>query len=277
MSIFSQLYLWSKEQARDEILALYASQWRCILSFLYFANVMKSRLLEEQNEQWQREYKKSIQEADFLFADGIALQLFYRWWAVWRQNKKTPPNLNGTDFNPWFIKELIDSWKNIHIWVYTLYDDKIGKPKDYINTVEKKFKEYFNHSIDFVFQTSYQERMIVPFDTQWYEKSLSKDTYDYNVLLMSTWTPAQEIRISKHMDFVKENNLLVINAWWTIDYISWFEQRAPMWVVKARVLETFWRIAQNPKKNFKKFTVMFWVVRYRTKNLIKILLSYWKK
>jgi UDP-N-acetyl-D-mannosaminuronic acid transferase (WecB/TagA/CpsF family) len=77
------------------------------------------------------------------------------------------------------------------------------------------------------------------------------------------WTPVQEIRIEKHKKKIEEYNIIVLNAWWTIDYITWFEQRAPDRVVKARVLETFWRICAHPKKNIKKFLAMFGIVRYR--------------
>jgi len=263
MSLFEKLYLGTREEARDDLLKLYKNQWFVVLSFLYFANVMKSRLLEEQTEQWQKNYKYALESSDLLFADGIALQLFYRRWPEGRRTQKTPPNLNGTDFNPWFIKEVLKKSNKVHIGVYTLYDEWIGKPKNFVETVHTKFEEYFDHPINFIFQTDYKERMTVPFDTEGYKKSLEKEEYEYRILLMSTGTPAQEIWVEENRKFLEEQWILVINAWGTIDYITGFETRAPQRVVKARVLETPWRIMQNPKKNFKKFAVMFWIVRYR--------------
>ncbi len=58
-----------------------------------------------------------------------------------------------------------------------------------------------------------------------------------------------------------DNQLMVINAGGFIDFVAGYEKRAPQWVVKARVLETFWRVITNPKKNFKKFAAMFGVLR----------------
>jgi UDP-N-acetyl-D-mannosaminuronic acid transferase (WecB/TagA/CpsF family) len=60
---------------------------------------------------------------------------------------------------------------------------------------------------------------------------------------------------------MQENNIIVINAGGFVDFLSGFEQRAPKRVRKIRVGETFWRIACNPRKNFKKMRWMFGVFR----------------
>lgn len=46
-----------------------------------------------------------------------------------------------------------------------------------------------------------------------------------------------------------------------LDFVAGFEKRAPVWVVKARIFETFWRIGTNPRKNMKKFLAMFGILR----------------
>ncbi len=261
MSLFEKLYLGTREEAFEYIIKRYQRQGRCVVSFLYFANVMKWRLLEPQLYERQRSYKKALYSADILLADWIALQLFYRWWAVGRKNKTIPHNLNGSDFNPWFLHQLLQHSESVHISLFTLYDERIGKPVSYIDHVKHSFSKMFGHSLDFVYQTSYQDRMTSQFSFDEYAKSLENNP-EYRVLLMCLWTPAQELRIEKNKAFIQKYNILVINAWWTIDYISWFEKRAPQWVVRARVLETPWRIIQQPKKNIKKFLVMFSIVRY---------------
>lgn len=55
---------------------------------------------------------------------------------------------------------------------------------------------------------------------------------------------------------------IVLQLGGTLDFRSGYEQRAPDWVVKARVLETPRRILKNPQKNLKKFLAMFGIVRY---------------
>lgn len=71
----------------------------------------------------------------------------------------------------------------------------------------------------------------------------------------------------EHEQQLRELGFLILSAGGTIDYMTGFEERAPERVVKARVLETLWRIITKPKKNFKKFLWMFGVVRFRSNKL----------
>lgn len=262
MDILKKIYVGKKEDAAQFVLDFYVKHQSMIVSFLYFANCMKARLFEHQEEQWQKDYKKALQWADVLFADGIALQWFYRWSAVWRKTKTTPENLNGTDFIPVLLDQLVDSWATVHWAMHTMYDPRIGKSKEQVKEAVAAIEDRFGISMSYVQQNLYAKRMEEPFDTKAYMKSREWSTADVFVLLLFTGTPAQEIWSSAHETYIKENKMLVINAWGTIDYISWFEKRAPNWVVKARVLETPWRILQNPKKNFHKFASMFGIMRY---------------
>ncbi|USN57077.1 MAG: hypothetical protein H6766_01015 [Candidatus Peribacteria bacterium] len=62
-----------------------------------------------------------------------------------------------------------------------------------------------------------------------------------------------------------------------MDFVSGFETRAPEWVVKARVLETPYRILSRPRKNLKKFLRMFGIVRIRKKQLVNSLARLFRK
>ena len=62
-----------------------------------------------------------------------------------------------------------------------------------------------------------------------------------------------------------------------IDFASWFEKRAPKWMVKGRVFETFYRLFTNPKKNIKKFLVMFGAFRVMGKKILSKLKKMKKK
>jgi len=260
MSVLSKIYTGSKDAAGPTLLELYKKQGSLIVSFLYFANCMKARLFEEQKIERQKTYKKALESADVLFADGIALQWFYRWSTLWRKKGITPENLNGTDFIPQFLDELVATKASVHWAMHTMYDPRIWKSKEQVHEAVAAIESRFWITMDYVQQNDYVKRMEEPFDSDAYMKTRAGKK-DYFVLLLFTWTPAQEIWSYENTKFIEENNVLVINAGGTIDYISWFETRAPNWVVKARVLETPWRIMQNPKKNFHKFASMFGIVR----------------
>lgn len=262
-SIFAKLYPGSKQQAYADILQRYQQQWRAILSFLYFSSVMHGRLLEDQPEQWQRDYLAALHHSDYILPDGIALQLFYRCGAYGRATGQMPANLNGTDFIPWFLDQLLGDKQSCHISLLTCYDETIGKPASQIEQVKQAFVDRFGVPLDFVDQIPYKERLETEFDLQGYTRSLQASDDPYRILLISMWPPKQEIWSQLHKEFIRRQGLLVFNSGGMIDYISGFERRAPERVVKARVLEAIWRVIQNPHKNIKKILPMFGIVRYR--------------
>lgn len=262
LSILHTIFLGNSTQAVEEIFSLAKKQGSCIVSFLYFANCMKARLFEKPSDDRQVRYKKALQWADILFADGIALQLFYRWSSIGRLHKKTPENLNWTDFIPLFLDTLCEKKWSKHISLYTMYDPRIGKSYEQVQEAVKKFEERFWFSLSYVQQDEYALRLEKWFDKRAYKKTVDASWYDYKVLIMCTWTPAQELWIENNRSFIEEQWVIVLNWWGFIDYISGFENRAPERVIRARVLETPRRILQNPKKNFHKFASMFGIVRY---------------
>lgn len=264
MSILQDVFLWSTSQAQYAILDHYKHHGSTVVCFLYFANCMKARLLEKQREQWQRDYKNALKRADFLLADGIALQLFYRFSSLGKA-VTMPENLNGTDFTPLLLDTIhasVDSPDRIHVAIHTLYDPEIGKTRAHNALAVKKFEERFWLTVNFMQEGLYKNRYDEPFDWEGYQASIESQQYTYKILLLCTGTPAQEIRSLHERAFIDQQGMLVLNVWGLLDYIAWFEKRAPKRVIKARVLETFRRIVQHPKKNFHKFVSMFGIIRY---------------
>ena len=266
MELMKRLYTWTKKQAANDILSTYASKGSCVLSFVYFSDIMKNRLLEKKESTTQEAYEEALRGSDFILPDGIALQLFYRCWPVGRRTGIWLQNLNGTDFIPYLMQQIVATWESIHIGMYDLYDENIWKSREFIDTAKQKFLDRFGVPITYVYQVHYSQRKTAQFDFDAYKNSLEENPATYRILWMSVWTPEKEIWAERHRSFLKEHNILLINAWGTLDYISGFEQRAPKRVVKARVLETIRRVLQNPNKNFKKLVPMFGVLRYRRRS-----------
>jgi len=267
MSLLDKIYLWDKKQVIHDIFDLYASK-SVFVNYLYFANMMHQRLLEKPQNKQQQKYRRALELWDFLLADGIALQLFYR-FGIGRKSKTMPHNLNGTDLFPEIMKHLSilqAQGKKIHMAWYTLYDPKIHKTKKEGEKAAKKvFDEYGIH-VNFLYQWLYAEREQW-FDVQGYKNSLKDDVYDIYVFCNFTWTPFQEIWTEEHRSLFEQNRTLVLNQGGTIDFLSGFEKRAPRWVVKSRILETPRRILHQPKKNFKKLWWMFGIIRYWIKRV----------
>jgi hypothetical protein len=71
-----------RNHALDDILTVYQKYGSCIVHFLYFANMMHQRLLEGTPLASQQKYLSSLEIGDFCLADGIALQLFYKYGSL---------------------------------------------------------------------------------------------------------------------------------------------------------------------------------------------------
>lgn len=265
-SLLERLYLWSREQALTDILTCYQNNWSCMVNFLYFTNLAHERLVEWTPQLTQKRYKDALQEGDFLFADGIALQLFYRWFANWPSGVM-PENLNGTDLNPLLIAYILQK-HTASMYLYQCYDPPKGKTiaflQTWITAVQKKFPTL---QVVWSNQCLFREKG-KDFDWAWLEAAVEQDDAEVKIFFNCTWSPFQECRAQEHQERLRRCWFLVLNAWWTIDYLSGFEKRAPQWVVKARVLETLRRITTKPKKNLTKFLKMFGFFRILWKIII---------
>jgi exopolysaccharide biosynthesis WecB/TagA/CpsF family protein len=235
-----------------------------VVNFVYFANVAKQRLVEGTPEEGQKKYADALaQSSDFLLADGIALQLFCK-----RFMGNKPPSLNGTDLNPYLFEQLLKKY-SVSIYLYQCYDPPKGKTVAFlqkgIEALELRFPKLRVVRAD---QCLFREKG-KDFDWKWLQDTVQNDTATIKIFFNCTGTPFQEIRAHENEKQLRDLWFLIINAWGTIDYLTGFEKRAPEWVVKARVLETFWRIVTQPKKNFKKFARMFGFFRILKKSWLK--------
>ncbi len=239
-----------------ELLSVYQRNGFAVVNFLYFANAMQFHLFEQRLQNIKdRQYSEALLKGDFLLPDGIALQL----WAK-RTEKKTTHNLNGTDLTPLFLQYLNDHEK-ASLYIYSLYDPKIDKGPEWLwKAVEKLHESYPQLKIVFTHQSLYAQRW-EQFPRRKLEECVEEDDSHMKVFLHCTGTPFQELWVEENRAFFEKNHLLVMNVGGFIDFVAGFEIRAPKWVVKARILETFWRIATNPRKNLKKFLAMFGIWR----------------
>lgn len=239
--MLDKLYTWSSDEAAQDIIDIYTSQWYCIVNYLYFANAMKWRLFEKSRNQHDVDYKTALEQWDFLLPDGIALQTFYEYS---QPTKQQLHNVNWTDFLPYFLNFLKSREKSLCLYIY-------GSKPEYIQEIHQYF-----------IQQWYDVRYILDGYQELHWDEINTDSEDINILLVGRWTPLQEMRVQQHIDTIKKKWLLVMNQWWTFDFLVWVEKRAPNLIIKSRVLETPWRVLTNPKKNLWKFLAMFGVFRY---------------
>jgi len=74
-------------------------------------------------------YQHAILDADVVLMDGIALQLFY-----YLAKKKRLPNLNGTDFCPYFLSYTKKKYsdRGVNIILYGTYPHLLERTKHYL-------------------------------------------------------------------------------------------------------------------------------------------------
>jgi len=254
--MLDKIFVWDKVQATQEILQTYQQQWFCMVNFLYFANAMKWRLFEQPRDEKDTTYKDALSQWDLLLPDGIALQLFYKYY-----QKEPISNLNGTDFVPYLLWEITKN-HSLSLYLYQCYDPAKGKTAESLqHWVDALQEMYPDARLPRADQCLYSRRG-EEFDREWLAKIASENSSEIKIFLHCTGTPFQEMWIQDHSDFFAQHWFLVLNAGGLIDYLTGYETRAPDWVIRARVLETFWRITKHPKKNLHKFLAMFGVCRF---------------
>lgn len=123
----AHLFRGTTDEACDAIIQHYLAHGSTVVNFLYFANVMKARLIETKTETRQTLYADALLQGDFLLPDGIALQLFYRRTSLGKAEKVWLHNLNGTDFIPQLLTHLFAQFPQAHVSIYSSYDSAIGK------------------------------------------------------------------------------------------------------------------------------------------------------
>lgn len=257
--VLRRLFVWDSRDACQHIEEHYQRHGHCLVVFLYFAQVMKWRLLESQHTDMQRDYLAAVEAADVLLPDGIALQLFASWG---RFVDRMPHNLNGTDFIPQLLAYLHDRG-SVSVYIFSVYDDRIGKDQSWTHRAAHVLEEqYPGLMVRYIYQEEYMLRWQEVFDWDRLSAVYADDDATYKVFIHATGTPFQEQWVATHAWKLQQMWYIHLAAGWFLDFVSGFEERAPQRIVRARVLETFWRIVRHPKKNLHKFLSMFGVVRY---------------
>jgi exopolysaccharide biosynthesis WecB/TagA/CpsF family protein len=189
------------------------------------------------------------------------LQVYYycaNIFGVIKSDKKWLPNLNWTDFTPFFLNSLKQKYWNqkINLLLYG------ATPKVVERVKESLALKWYN--IIYI-QDGFSE-----FDWQKAEESLWEYQDTINVLLVARSTPKipiQELWTSRNYQKIQENNLIVMNVWWLFDFIAWVQKRAPK-IFRSLKLEWLYRLCTQPKRNYKKVVNSLMIIPYIFRYLI---------
>lgn len=261
-TISNTFFRGTQSQARENIKSICQTQWSCVVSFVYFAQAMKFQIFQSEVKS---KYKTALINANMVFIDGIAMQIFDRCgqWFFKPKPRQRTQNLNGTDFLPFILNQTKD--QKVWIILSTVYDPKLGKWPEWMDKGLTELQRQYPHiEVLLAHQTEFKNRgQNFPFEELWKIIKEKKAEYDHILFLNGIGWPIQEIWTQENRDFFNNSGLIVLNNGATIDYYSGFETRAPERVVKMRIGETFRRIITQPKKNLHKFLSMFQIVSYR--------------
>ena len=181
-------------ETSDNIISIYNNQWHCVVNFIYFSQIVSQKVFSsaKKKTEKEKEYKKLILKWDFLLPDGIALQVFYYiasvFWAI-KTDKKRLPNMNWTDFTPYFLNDIKQKYwsQKINILLYWATPKVVEKVKENISL------KWYN--------VIYIQDWFSEFDWEKAETALSEYQDTINVLLVARSTPKipiQELRTSRN-------------------------------------------------------------------------------
>ncbi len=266
--ILNTLFQGNADQACEHILGLYERKWFCIVDYLYFANVAGKKLFDTyhvsysaadfrqalladykiMNINWiLASYQHAILDADLVLMDGIALQIFY-----FLAKKKRIPNLNGTDFCPYFLSYVKEYKKerNINIILYGTYPHLLEKTKYYLSN-------QWYHVI-------YAQDGYTNLDWEALTSALIWKDRDINILLNARSTPnypIQELWTLANKEHIHKHWLIVLNQWGTFDFRVGEQKRAPK-LVRNMKLERLRRLIATPKRQIKKTLDSLAILKY---------------
>ncbi len=187
-----------------------------VVNYMYYANYI---LTQKDNA-----FNNAMSISDFILVDGIGMQLYFKLLkGLWLNN------LNGTDLNPIFIKEL--DQQNIPIALY-------GTTKESIENAVKNLSLTTENKTIYFFQDGYSP-------LHW------SQIKEHSVLFIGLGSPLQENWIIENIGKIKQLKLLVITVGGFFDFASGFYIRAPKWVRKIK-MEWAWRTMLHPKRHLKK-------------------------
>ena len=264
-SILDKLFTWTADEAYQKILETYHKDHFAVVNYLYFSSIVGQKLFCKTANQEQKKFRQFLMDSNFLFPDGIALQFFYliariRWLV--KGPRYRLKNLNGTDFFPYFFKRLQQKYPDkINLIFYGVYDGRnlLTKKDQYKDARISAIKKHFGINVDYYYESEYSDTTYEDFDFEDMKKHLKPDCI--NIFMMSRWTPKQEFWTAHNMENIKKYKLLLFNQWWTIDFLCWFEKRAPK-IIRKMKLERLWRLIILPKKNIPKVINTLSVFKY---------------
>lgn len=168
-----------------------------LINFLYFANVVKNHIPDERKNQEQKIYYSNLIQSNFLLPDGIALRTFYKIaYMLGYNTHATIPNLNGTDFVPYFLQKSKKDKKNMRIHLYGASPETLDKAKTY-------FQQYA--------PLGYTHNGYSDLDTgeiQNFVQKLSPNST--NIVLIGRGTPLQENRANKYQHFLPNTMIFTV-------------------------------------------------------------------
>ena len=214
-----------KEAANFIITDWQKSKKSMVVNYIYYSNYV---LLRKHNE-----YARAILLSNYLLSDGIGMEIYFK-----KVIGKKITNLNGTDLNPLFLRELKE--RNIPIALY-------GTTRDNIECCTKKL---LNQNINIY----YYHDGFSPLN--W---GLIKPN---SALFVGLGTPKQEIWVQDNWDKILTQNLLIVTVGGFFDFCSGFYKKAPHYLINLH-LEWLWRLMLNPirhyKKNMRNLTIFYYL------------------
>lgn len=164
--------------------------------------------------------------------DGIALDIACKII----HGKTFGANLNGTDFSPYFLQHYPGKLK---IFLLGAKPEVVNKTKEYLSL------QYPNHEVvgvqDGYFDRNHSSSLVSTINAS-----------QPNILFVAMGNPIQEKWILEHQKALDTDFIFAVGA--LFDFWSGNKIRAPIFVQKLR-LEWLFRLCQEPKRLFKRYTV----------------------
>lgn len=164
--------------------------------------------------------------------DGIALDIASKII----HGKTFSANLNGTDFSPYFLQHYPGK---LRIFLLGAKPEVVAKTKSYLSL------QFPNHEIvgvqDGYFDRKHSQLVIDAINTS-----------QADILFVAMGNPIQEQWILEHQNALNAVFIFAVGA--LFDFWSGNKVRAPAFVQKLR-LEWLFRLSQEPKRLFKRYTI----------------------
>ena len=179
------------------------------------------------------EIEKSFDGIDILLRDGIGIKL-----ALELNHKEAGVNLNGTDFIPQLVKEILEFHGNndLQLFCFGTEEEKLRKGASNL------FLEKKHHEIN-----GFENEDV-------YIDYLRKNSSDvFNLIILGMGMPKQE-----HLSNAIKKNIkgvcVIICGGAIIDFMSGEISRAPLWV-RNNGLEWLFRLSKEPFRLFKRYVI----------------------